>query len=65
MNCPKCELRDVHGILSQTDQLWCEFDSEIIDGYLQTVFYCRRCDWNNSKRFDPGLIHIGCLVEEE
>ena len=69
MNCPQCEEDDVHGYLSATDQLWMEFESDVIDGYLHTVYYCKRCDFSQEKKFDPELIHLhverGRVVLEE
>ena len=62
MNCPKCFDTPEGEYLAATDQLWCEFDAQIFDGYLHTAFYCRRCDWSQQNRFDPEVIH---MEEEE
>lgn len=65
MNCPKCTELDIGDYLASTDRLWCEFEA-IMDGYtLHTVYYCRRCDWNEQKSFDPQLIHDSMKGEEE
>jgi len=48
-----------------SDQLWMEFEAEVIDGYLCTVYYCRHCSYNEQKKFDPGIIHDMKLGEEE
>jgi len=58
MNCPQCQDNDIHGFLHDADQLWMEFEAEVIDNYLHTVFYCRRCDFTQEKKFDPELIHL-------
>lgn len=62
MNCPKCRNSEWGNFLSETDRLWCEFEAEVISGYLHTVYWCKRCDWNQQRKFDPELIH---LREEE
>jgi hypothetical protein len=69
MNCPKCEANDVHGFGRDADLLWMDFESDVIDGYLHTVYYCKRCDFNQEKIFDPELIHLntelGRVVSKE
>ena len=62
MNCPKCSDTPEAEYLASTDQLWCEFEAEVINHELHTVYWCRRCDWNQQRTFDPELIHNG---EEE
>jgi len=64
MDCPVC-LETPHGeYLASTDQLWCEFEAEVIEGWLHTVYYCRRCDWNEQKKYCPQLIHDNQEEEE-
>jgi len=59
MNCPKCTALDIGDYLASTDQLWCEFESEVQEHTLFTVYWCRRCDFSETKEFDPQLIHDG------
>tara|TARA_A100001234_G_C12440876_1_gene306880 strand:- start:200 stop:382 length:183 start_codon:yes stop_codon:yes gene_type:complete len=57
MDCPKC-LDKPHGeFYASQDKLWCEFDAQVIDGWLYTVYYCRNCDWNEQKKFCPQVMH--------
>lgn len=64
MDCPVC-IEGPHGeYLASTDQLWCEFEAEVIDGWLETVYYCRKCSWHEHKKFDPQLIHDNQEEEE-
>jgi len=67
MNCPKCHIEnfEVRDYLASTDQLWMEFEAEIIDGYLYTLYYCRHCPYNERKKFDPQRIHDMMLCGEE
>ena len=65
MNCPKCFAKPSGEYLASTDQLWCEFEAEVIDGTLHTVYYCRRCDWHQEKCFNPELIHLNDWHEAE
>ena len=61
LNCPKCTEKDEFDYLAMTDNLWCEFEAMVHDYVLHTVYYCRHCDWNQSKEFDPQSIHDGDL----
>ena len=68
MNCPKCTIQDlVHNseYWASTDQLWMEFEAEVIDGWLETVYYCKRCEYNEQKKYDPQRIHDCIRGEEE
>ena len=65
MNCPSCTEGDVSGYYASTDQLWCEFEAEVVDHCLYTIYYCRHCDWQERKKFDPQLIHDKMKSEEE
>jgi len=65
MNCPKCTELDIGDYLASTDRLWCEFEAEVQNHTLHTVYWCRRCDWSETKEFDPQIIHDTMESEEE
>ena len=58
MNCRKCLKHPMGDIWAASDRLWCIFEAEVIDGWLHTVYYCRHCDWNQQRKFDPEIIHL-------
>ena len=67
MNCPDCfkdndAMRDY---MISTDQLWCEFEADVIDGYLHLVYYCRHCSWHHQKKIDPEPLFNNPYVREE
>ena len=55
--CPKCAEHPWGDIWSQTDQLSLEFEAEVIHYTLHTVYWCKRCDYSEEKRYDPEEIH--------
>ena len=65
MNCPECLKTEIGDYLAQTDQLWCEFEAEVIEHELRTIYYCRHCDWHEERKFDPQLLHDFAQAEEE
>lgn len=44
-------------IWAAEDKLWCEFEAQVFKHTLHTVYYCRRCDFSEEKKFDPEDIH--------
>lgn len=64
--CPKCAKEPILGdIWSQTDQLYMEFESEVQQYTLYTVYWCKRCDYYEQKTWDPEIIHDKGTVGEE
>jgi len=63
MNCPQCLAHPMGDIWAASDKLWCEFEAEVIDGYLHTVYWCRQCDFAEQKKFDPEELHRGEVDE--
>ena len=63
--CPKCAADPVYGdIWSQTDQLYMEFESEVQEFTLYTVYWCKRCDFVEQKQWDPETIHDFGVIGE-
>ena len=61
--CPKCAANELYGdIWSQMDQLWMQFESEVQQFTLYTVYWCKRCDYHEEKQFDPEIIHDNGIV---
>jgi len=61
--CPKCAKDPVYGdIWSCTDQLSLEFECEVQQYTLWTVYWCKRCDYAEQIEWDPEIIHDQCLV---
>ena len=57
MNCPKCLKHPMGDIWAAEDKLWCQFEAEVIQHTLHTVYWCRRCDFAEQKEFDPEDVH--------
>lgn len=65
MNCPDCTENDISEYLAQTDNLWCKFEAEVLNGYLHLVYWCRHCSWHSHKKIDPEFLWDNPFVKEE
>ena len=64
--CPKCAKNPDYGdFWAQTDRLYMEFESEVQSFTLFTVYWCRRCNYFEQKKWDTEIIHDQSTVGEE